>query len=62
MMDRNEQSQIETREKKADLKDLNFKVDPEFHTKFKSVATIRRLSMKELLEECFQVYLQKHPL
>ncbi|QIG69053.1 hypothetical protein EVB78_019 [Rhizobium phage RHph_N1_15] len=38
------------------LRDLNFKVDPEFHTKFKMTATAAGLSMKELLEQCFDAW------
>lgn len=42
------------------LKDVNFKMTIDFHTKFKSVATARRMSMKELLEASFAAYLEKH--
>ncbi|QIG75592.1 hypothetical protein EVC20_021 [Rhizobium phage RHph_Y2_17_1] len=38
------------------LRDLNFKVDPEFHTRFKMTATAAGLSMKELLEQCFDAW------
>jgi hypothetical protein len=31
--------------------DLNFKVEPEYHQKFRLMAAIRRQSMKDLLEE-----------
>ncbi len=40
------------------LRDLNFKVDPEFHTKFKMTATASGKSMKELLEECFEAWVE----
>ncbi|TDW20434.1 hypothetical protein EV128_12564 [Rhizobium azibense] len=39
------------------LRDLNFKVDPDFHTKFKMTATASGKSMKELLEECFAAWI-----
>jgi predicted HicB family RNase H-like nuclease len=42
------------------LRDLNFKVDPEFHTKFKMTATASGKSMKELLEECFAAWVAAH--
>lgn len=38
------------------LRDLNFKVDPEFHTKFKMTAAASGKSMKELLEEAFDLW------
>jgi len=38
--------------------DLNFKVDPDFHQSFKTEATIRRMSMKELLEASFKAFLE----
>ena len=38
------------------LKDLSFKVDPDFHHKFKTTASSYRLSMKDLLEECFDAW------
>ncbi|WP_276122701.1 hypothetical protein [Pararhizobium qamdonense] len=40
------------------LRDLNFKVDPDFHTKFKMTATAAGLSMKDLLEECFEAWIK----
>lgn len=40
-----------------DDKDLNFKVGIRFHTEFKYAATRRRMSMKELLEDCFSLWL-----
>lgn len=40
-----------------DEKDLNFKVGTHFHTEFKSAAARRRMSMKELFEECFTLWL-----
>lgn len=39
---------------------LNFKVDPEFAIEFKSFATQNGLSMKALLENCFNEYKRKH--
>jgi hypothetical protein len=41
------------------LQDLNFKVDPGFHTVFKVVATIKGMSMKELLEASFKAWVDK---
>jgi hypothetical protein len=38
--------------------DLNFKVDPDFHQSFKTEATVRRMSMKELLEASFKAFLE----
>ncbi len=38
--------------------DLNFKVDPDFHQSFKTEATLRRMSMKELLEASFKAFLE----
>ncbi|MBX4911336.1 hypothetical protein HJA82_28920 [Rhizobium bangladeshense] len=46
------------KDKAAILRDLNFKVDPEFHTKFKMTAAAAGKSMKELLEECFDAWVQ----
>jgi len=42
------------------LRDLNFKVSPEFHRKFKMIATMRSMTMKELLEACLNNYVEKH--
>ena len=42
------------------LKDLNFKVDEAFHLEFKMTASLRRLTMKELLEASFQAWKDKH--
>jgi hypothetical protein len=39
------------------LRDLNFKVDPDFHARFKMTAAASGKSMKELLEECFAVWI-----
>ena len=38
--------------------DLNFKVDPDFHRAFKTEATVRGMSMKELLEASFKAFLE----
>lgn len=43
-----------------DIADMNFKVASDFHRRFKTEATIRGLSMKELLEESFKCYLDKN--
>lgn len=42
------------------LQDLNFKVAPKFHRRFKTEAVLRGMSMKELLEASFQAYLREH--
>lgn len=42
------------------LQDMNFKVAPRFHRRFKIEAGLRGVSMKELLEASFQTYLEKH--
>lgn len=42
-------------------KDLNFKVAPEFHERFKLEAVSRRMKMKDLLEASFQTFLETHP-
>ncbi|MGP0873230.1 hypothetical protein ACJ8QF_24005 [Serratia sp. CY81684] len=41
-------------------KAMNFNVDPEFFTDYKTFATMNNLSMKELLERSFAEYKQKH--
>ena len=41
-------------------KDMSFKVGAEFHHVFKSTAALHRLSMKELLEQSFELWQQKH--
>jgi len=40
--------------------DMNFKVQPDFHRRFKIEATLRGLSMKELLEASFRAYLEQY--
>ncbi len=40
------------------VQDLNFKVAPDLHFRFKMEATRRRLSMKELFELCFNRFLE----
>lgn len=45
----------------AGLKDLNFKVDPQFHQQFKLEATARGMSMVELLKAAFWLYVQNNP-
>lgn len=39
------------------FQNLNFKVPPAFHRRFRLEATLRQLSMKALLEASFQCYL-----
>ena len=41
--------------------DLNFKVSPEFHRAFKVQASLRGLSMRELLEVAFNDYVKRNP-
>ncbi|EPA0315777.1 hypothetical protein ACQZDD_004901 [Klebsiella aerogenes] len=41
-------------------KAMNFNVDPEFFTDYKTFATMNNLSMKELLEKSFAEYKQKY--
>jgi hypothetical protein len=40
--------------------DLNFKVAQSFHRHFKLEATMRGMTMKELLEVCFRTYLDQN--
>ena len=40
----------------GDLKPLNFKVPPEFHTEFKTFASMHGMKMVELLEHAFELY------
>lgn len=40
--------------------DLNFKVTEEFHRAFKAAATIKGISMKELLEEAFRLWIDRN--
>ena len=42
-----------------DLKQLNFKVPPEFYWKLKNFATTKRLKMGEVLEKAFKFYEQR---
>lgn len=44
----------------AQLKDLNFKVKPEFHQMFKLTAVKHGMKMRVLLEESLQAWLEKH--
>ncbi|MNE82681.1 hypothetical protein D3C81_1397930 [compost metagenome] len=41
-------------------KPMNFNVDPEFFTDFKTFASMNSLSMKELLERSFAEYKKNH--
>ena len=41
------------------FQDMNFKVDPEFHTVFKVVAAIKGMPMKDLLESAFAAWVEK---
>lgn len=43
-----------------DLLDLNFKVDKTFHRTYKLVATLKGMSMKELLEQSFETWVNEH--
>jgi hypothetical protein len=40
-------------------KDLNFKVDPDFHFAFKMTATRRKMPMKDLLDAAFTCWLEQ---
>lgn len=42
------------------FQDMNFKVDPAFHRKFKMEAVSRGLSMKDMLVASFNAYLEVH--
>lgn len=42
-----------------DEKDLNFKVDPQFHQAFKLAAAGACISMKDLLEDCFWLWINR---
>lgn len=47
-----------TNMKEVKLADLNFKVHPDFKTKYKLTATAAGLSMKDLLEEGFDLWIK----
>lgn len=55
---------IETTSKAGRLsiggKAMNFNVDPEFFTDYKTFASMNNLSMKELLERSFNEYKKNH--
>lgn len=42
------------------LKDLNFKVKPEFHQIFKLTSVKHGLKMRELLEQSLDAWIEKH--
>lgn len=42
------------------VQDLNFKVDPELHRAFKLAATMRGMSMKDLLDASFRCWLEQY--
>lgn len=42
------------------LQDLNFKVEPELHRAFKVVASLRGMSMKDLMEASFRCWLEQY--
>ncbi len=44
---------------KSKLADMTFRMDLDWHTKFKQAAAEQRISMKELLIQCFELYLKK---
>ncbi len=44
----------------AGLQDLNFKVLRDLHRAFKTIAALRQIPMKRLLEECFRCWLETH--
>lgn len=41
-------------------KDLNFKVNAEFHKQFKKYAIVNDMSMRDLLESAFEYYASNH--
>jgi hypothetical protein len=41
------------------VRDLNFKVSPEFHLRFKTTATVWGMSMKDLLEASYAAWVEK---
>lgn len=44
------------------LVDMNFRVPESMHRKFKVTAAMRGISMKDLLDECWSLYQEKHSL
>lgn len=42
--------------KAAEIKDLSFKVDADWHRRFKTTASNYQLSMKQVLEEAFELW------
>jgi hypothetical protein len=42
------------------IQDLNFKVDPDFHLAFKLAATMKGMSMKEVLEASFKHWVERY--
>lgn len=44
------------------LKDMSFKVDAEFHRRYKSAAALSGLQMKDILEQSFELWLQKNKM
>lgn len=42
------------------MKDLNFKVYPDFHYNFKTRAAMERITMRNLLYACWDAYIEKH--
>jgi hypothetical protein len=45
----------------GETQDLNFKVDPDFHKRFKIEAVKRGLSMREMLEQMAKDWWREHP-
>jgi hypothetical protein len=43
-----------------DIVDLNFKIPESFHRRFKAEATLRGISMRELLESSFKCFTEVH--
>jgi hypothetical protein len=43
-----------------DIQDMNFKVSADFHRRYKTTATIWGMSMKDLLEASFKLWVEKH--
>jgi predicted HicB family RNase H-like nuclease len=44
------------------LVDMNFKVPAQLHRRFKIEAVQRGMTMRDLVEAAFRVYLEQHPL
>ena len=43
-------------------RDMNFKVNKSLHRRFKTVAAMQDIEMRELLERAFEEYVKRHRL